>query len=388
MRIAYFDCFSGVSGDMVLGALLHAGVPITQLQDQLQLLNLKGFTLEAQSIIRGGIKGMRCLVKTDEQHHHRHLPDIERIIKKSGVDDTVKEKSLQVFQRLAEAEGRVHGISSSEVHFHEVGAIDAIVDIVGSMIGLQALGIEKIYSSPLSFGTGTVQSAHGEIPVPAPATVELARGYSIRQTTIPMELTTPTGAAIITTLSHGTQLPLNTTLMGIGYGAGTKELPGLPNFLRLLVLEEQSTLETDSVMLLESTIDDMNPELYPYFMERMLEAGALDVFLTPVIMKKGRPGILLSVLCSDDKLQEIHTIFFSETSTIGVRMSRWDRKKLPREVVTVETPFGSAKFKQVIVQGKKNLIPEFEECRRIARAQNLPLREVYSKLQQIAESFK
>ena len=387
MKYAYFDCFSGISGDMILGALLHAGVPLEELRSGLASLKLEGYTIDSMPLERGGICGVHCLVKTEHHHHHRHLPDIQKIINESGVSETVKHKAKMVFKRLAEAEGKVHGIAPEKVHFHEVGATDAIVDVVGANIGFEILGIDRIFSSPLAFGTGTVHAAHGEIPVPVPATVELAKDYPVRQTSIPMELTTPTGAAILTTLSEGTQLPAGLVLKVSGYGAGSRETSGMPNFLRLLVLEGSAPVDSDRIIVLEANLDDMNPEIYPFFMEKLFEAGALDVFLTSVIMKKGRPGTKISVLSPETDVEKLMPVFFAESTTIGVRMALWDRKKLPRDIIEIKTSRGQVKFKSVIFNGRKHIIPEFEECRRIALNSGASLKETYAQMQRIADDY-
>ncbi len=385
MKYAYFDCFSGVSGDMILGALLHAGAPFDDLKAQLSLLNVSGYSLETEDVVRQGIKGVYCRVKTEEHHHHRHLPDIEKIIRESGVAESVKEKAIRIFTNLAEAEGRVHGIPPDKVHFHEVGALDAIIDIVGAVICLDSLGIDMVFSSPMTFGTGFVRAAHGEMPVPVPATLELTRGYPFRQTDIPMELTTPTGAAIVTTLSKGTVLPTDMKITALGYGAGSREIQNRPNLLRVLILEDGEKETEDQVAVIESNIDDMNPEIYPYLMERVLEAGALDAFITPAIMKKGRPGSVLTVISPVLKHDEIVALLFRETTTIGVRTSRWHRKKLPREQIEIQTPWGKVRCKKIVRDGSEQIVPEFEECRKIALANHLAMQQVYKAIQAAAD---
>jgi uncharacterized protein (TIGR00299 family) protein len=383
MKIAYFDTVSGVSGDMTLGAFISAGVPFDELLRELTKLHLVGVELVPSHIQRNGITATKLdVIISAPQKHHRHLNDILAIIGNSSLSGSVKENARKIFLEVAKAEAKVHDKKIEQVHFHEVGALDSIVDIVGAAICFEILGIEKTYSSPVKLGHGGfVQTEHGQLPVPTPATMEILKGYPTVLTDIPFELTTPTGAAIIKAMSSGVLAAEDFTATAIGYGAGTRELPSIPNVLRIVIGEMPPSYREDVAVTLETNIDDMNPELYPYVIERLLEAGALDAYLTPVIMKKGRPGILLSVLTAENNVENALAVLFSQTSTIGVRIVRTQRKKLDREARVVTTKLGAVKVKAVVHEGKTRLIPEFEECRRLAGEKNLPLLEVYRILE-------
>ena len=285
MKVAYFDCFAGASGDMILGALMDAGLGLEKLKEELAKLHLAHYDLHVKRVTKRGIGGSQAVVSVheDHHHHHRHLHDIEEIINKSDLEESVKGKSIEIFTRLAEAEAKVHQTSIEQIHFHEVGAVDAIIDVVGAVAGLAALGIERVYCSPLHVGTGTVECAHGTLPVPAPATIELIRGKPIYSTGVEGELLTPTGAAILTTLSSGFMPMPAMTLEKVGYGAGTSE-PAIPNLLRVAigeVLDEVKGYQIEQVAVIETNIDDMNPQMYDYLIQKMLDMGALDVFLAP-----------------------------------------------------------------------------------------------------------
>ena len=384
MRIAYFDCFAGASGDMILGALVDAGLDVNALREQLASLPISGFSISARREARHQIWGTRVEVIADENSPHRHLSDVLRIIRESGISEQAKEKASRIFLRLAEAEARVHGISPEEVHFHEVGAVDAIVDIVGAVVGLELLGVEEVWSSPLRLGTGYVKCAHGVIPVPSPATVELTKGAPVVRTGVPHELTTPTGAAILTTLAQGFG-DLVLCAERIGYGVGAGDFPELPNLLRVQIGRREEDWEEDRTALVETNVDDMSPELYGYLMERLFAEGALDVYLTPVVMKKGRPGVLVSVLAPPERVGHIAELLFRETTTLGLRISYADRIKLSRREGTVRTPWGSVRVKVARCGGKERASPEYEDCARIAREHRIPLREVYRVVQRIAE---
>jgi uncharacterized protein (TIGR00299 family) protein len=297
MRIAYFDCFSGIAGDMILGALFDAGLKIDDLKKELRKLSLKGYEIKAFKTRKMGIKGTKFEVKVPKEKTHRNLKDIFKIINKSSLDEKIKNDSKKIFKRLAEAEALVHGINIDKIHFHEVGGVDAIIDIVGTVIGLNILKVDKIYSSPLSLGKGFVKFSHGKFPVPAPATLELCKNIPVRFPDIGGELVTPTGAAIITTLAEFSPR-LDFKVEKVGYGAGSMDLKEIPNLLRVIIGHKEPSLEQDEIMVLETNIDNTSPEILGYLSERLLEKGALDVFFTPVFMKKGRPGTLLSVLCN------------------------------------------------------------------------------------------
>ncbi|MEW6409973.1 MAG: nickel pincer cofactor biosynthesis protein LarC [Nitrospirota bacterium] len=386
MRIAYFDCFSGISGDMILGALVDAGLPLKSLKDGLASLRLQGYKIDASKVKRKGTSGTKVNVRIDTPQPPRRLKDIEDIINKSDLNDTVKEQSISVFRRLAEAEARVHGASINNVHFHEIGALDAIIDIVGSIIGFGILGAEKIHVSPVNIGKGLVKTEHGLLPVPAPATAELLKGIPVFSTDTDFELTTPTGAAIISTLSEGfLPLPL-IKIEKIGYGAGSKEIEGHPNLLRVFIGEFSEGYEDDEVVVIETNIDDLNPQVYDYLMERLFNEGALDVFLTPIIMKKGRPAQMLSVIMERQAMQKVIDLIFKETTTTGVRLSVTPRRKLSRYINEVETPFGKAGVKISGKDGKIfNISPEYEDCRRIAMEKGIPLKDV---IHEVAESAR
>lgn len=382
MRIAYFDTFSGISGDMALGALVAAGVPFDHLRSELSKLNIGGFELEARHLSRNGIHATKVdVVVTEQPKYHRHLKDIEAIIDAGAYSEGVTAKAKRIFHEIAVAEAKVHNATLEKVHFHEVGAIDSIVDIVGTAICLEHLRIDRVHSSPVRTGSGgTVTTQHGVMPIPTPATVEILKGYPTVLTDIPIELTTPTGAAIIKALSSGVISLERVRVESVGYGAGTKEIPQIPNLLRVIIGELEPSLDQDEVVSVETNIDDMNPEIIPYVIERMLAAGAHDAYVIPVLMKKGRPGMLLSVLTERRVLEQVLEIMFRETTTLGVRIQPTERRKVRREVRTVTTSFGATKVKAVIYDGSERLLPEHDECRRIALERNMPLKDVYRQL--------
>jgi uncharacterized protein (TIGR00299 family) protein len=335
MRIAYFDCPSGASGDMVLGALVDAGCELGALEAALASLGVEGWRLEARAVERGGLRGTHLVVRTDPARRFHTLDDMLRPIARSTLPDAVKTRARAVLQRLAEAEARVHQVPVDAVHFHEVGDLDTLVDVVGSVAGLDALGVDRVHVSPLPIGGGTVQTAHGRLPVPAPATAELLRGFPVYDNGVAAELVTPTGAAILTTLGTPGRLPAM-TLERIGWGAGTRELP-VPNLLRVLVGQtapgDPEPGEVETLVSVETTIDDMSPQLYEPLVERLLAAGALDVYLTPVVMKRSRPGTVLTALAPPELADRLAEVLFRETTTIGVRWSEIRRRRLPRELV-------------------------------------------------------
>ncbi len=382
MKIAYFDCFSGISGNMVLGALLDAGLELGALKKALAELKITGYKIEAQKVQKKGISGTLVNIKTKKDKVERHLGDIISIIHGSNLADDIKDRAEAIFIRLAEAEAKVHGVDIEEIHFHEVGGLDAIVDIVGSVLGLKLMGIENVYSSPLHLGRGFVKCAHGLLPVPSPATMELVKGVPTYGRDIEAELTTPTGAAIITTLAKGFARTPMMELEAIGYGAGNRDLP-IPNLLRVSIGEAvESTgqgYEEDVVTLIEANIDDMNPELYEHVMGRLNNKGALDVFLTPIQMKKNRPAVKLSAIVREADLRGVLDVFFDETTTLGVRFSEIRRKKLSRLSIDVETEYGKigvkvGKLGDVV----KNISPEYEDCQRVALQLGVPLKDVYA----------
>lgn len=379
MKVAYFDCFSGISGNMILGALIDAGLAVDQLEAELSRLGLQCYQLVVEPVWRGGLRGTLVDVRTAEERVHRHLGDIEALVAGSNLPAEVKAQSLPVFRRLAEAEAQVHGQPIEEIHFHEVGALDAIVDVVGSVLGLWLLGVDRVFASPVHIGRGTVVCDHGLLPVPAPATAELLRGVPTYGRDVDAELVTPTGAAIITSLAEGYAPSLPMTVEAIGYGAGMRELPH-PNLLRVSIgvaAGGSETYERDQVTLIETNIDDMNPQLYEHVMDSLFESGALDVFLTPVQMKRNRPGTLLSVLVPEDHAQNAIDMLFAETTTIGVRTQRLHRWKLSRETLTVQTPFGPIEVKASRQGGQVMTIsPEYRDCRAAAGRHHVPLKTV------------
>jgi pyridinium-3,5-bisthiocarboxylic acid mononucleotide nickel chelatase len=379
MKIAYFDTISGMSGDMTLGAFVSAGVSIDELILELQKLNLQGYELSAKHVTRNGIVATKVDVIISEQpQYHRHLKDIETLIEKSDLSTNVKERAKKIFHEVATAEAKVHNTSIEKVHFHEVGAIDSLVDIVGTSICLEKFGIQVVYSSPMKVGNGGfVKTQHGMLPVPTPAAMEILKAYPVVLTDVPFELTTPTGAAIIKALSSGVLTTEKIQISEIGYGAGDREIEHLPNLLRVLIGDIEQEYLADEIVSIETNIDDMNPEIFPYIIEKLLTTGALDAYLIPIVMKKGRAGILLSVMAERTKIEKILEVIFRETTTIGVRIQSIERKKLPRIQKQVKTSFGIIPVKVITVEGKEQLRAEFEECKRIASEKNIPLAEVY-----------
>jgi pyridinium-3,5-bisthiocarboxylic acid mononucleotide nickel chelatase len=382
MRIAYFDTIAGISGDMTLGGLIHAGLPFEYLLNELSLLSLTGYELEIRHIERNGIQTVKFDVNlTFEEKHGRHLSHIHKLIAESGLPEPVVKNASDIFTTIGKAEAKIHNIDIGKLHFHEVGAIDSIIDVVGTAIGLNYFGIEKVYSSPVKVGSGgTIRAAHGTIPVPSPATLEILRGYPVVLTDIPFELTTPTGAAIVRTLSAGVLDREEFTPEAIGYGSGSREIEQIPNIFRICIGELSPESREDEVVVLETNIDDMNPEIYPYLIDKLLAGGARDAFIIPVIMKKGRPGILLTAMASQQEADKITQLILRETTTIGVRYKIMNRRVLPRTVRMIDTPFGKVRMKEIEREGTIHLVPEFDECRRIAEERNIPLIEVYKRL--------
>jgi hypothetical protein len=379
MKVVYFDCPSGASGDMILGALVDAGVPIDDLRAELSKLALGGWDIAARTVRKGAFRATKVDVHVthDTPHPHRGLADIGAILAASALDAHVRDGAARIFARLAEAEARAHGTTPDTVHFHDVGAVDAIIDVTGSVIALSLLGAQEIHVSALPVGGGFVKGPHGKIPVPAPGTAELVRGFPVIDPGIAAELVTPTGAAILTTLARGAGRMPAMTVAAVGYGAGTMDLPGTPNVLRCFVGETATAPEQETIAQVETTIDDMSPQLYEPLIDRLLEGGALDVFLTPVIMKRSRPGVVLTALCPPERVGDVARLLFEETSTIGVRWSEWQRARLAREVVTLTTSYGAIPFK-VSRLGERvvTVTPEFADVARVAREKSLPVREV------------
>src|SRR6266404_3601126 len=383
MKLAYFDCFSGISGDMTLGALLDAGCDRAHLRAELQGLQVPGWELSAEKVWKNGMAATCARVKTQDQQKHRSLIAVLEILKNSQLVPPVRDRASAIFQRLGEAEARVHDVPLEKIHFHEVGAVDAIVDIVGACIGFHALGIEKFACSALNVGGGTAKMAHGVLPVPAPATADLLQGKPTYSNGVQKELVTPTGAAIVATLcdSFGPQPPMNVS--AIGYGAGTADLESQPNVVRIMIGEavEKTVAGFDEeISVIEANLDDMNPQIYGYFLEKALAANALDVYTTPVQMKKNRPGTLLTVLCKPHDADALLSLIFYETTTFGARTYRAQRRTLPREFLNVATEFGDVRIKISRVNGRiLHVAPEYDDCRKLAVEKNIPLQRVISE---------
>ena len=384
MKIAYLDCISGISGDMTLAALIDAGLDIAELSSAIDQLGLPDVSLRVSEVDRHGFRAVKINVEHPEQHAHRHLSDIVALIDQSGISETARSHAKAIFGRLAEAEAKVHGSSIEKVHFHEVGAIDSIVDIVGVAIGLDLLNIGEIHCSPVPTGTGTIQIAHGLVSVPAPATAELLQGIPLRESDIELEMTTPTGAAIVAALaSQFGPLPAM-SIESIGYGAGTADLPSQPNILRILIGDSQrvsgvDSRRTETVVLLETNLDDVSPEVIGHCRETLFAAGGLDVFTLPLQMKKGRCGTLLSVISRPSDADRLEMILFNETATLGIRRQTIFRSILPRDAHTVSTEFGAISGKRFVTPDQEvHFTPEFESCRAIAESKRLPIAKVYS----------
>lgn len=377
-RLVYFDCANGASGDMLLGALVDLGVPLDALRADLGRLDLEGVSLESERVQRSGLQATRLRVRAEGAQPHRHLKDIRALIAGSGLDPAVKEKSTALFERLAEVEAGVHGTTVDRIHFHEVGAADSIADIVLGVAGLRRLGADRFAASPLNVGTGEVDMAHGRFPVPAPATTRLVEGVPVFGAG-EGELLTPTGALLVTAhaTSWGPLPPMR--LERTGYGAGERNPKGRPNVLRLLVGEVEERAGDETILVLECELDDLSPELLAPVVERLLAAGALDAYLTPVLMKKGRPGHLVSVLARPERREALEELLFRETTTLGVRSREWQRRALERESVPVRTPWGEVRVK-VGRRGERlyNALPELEDCRRRADESGTPLKEVWA----------
>jgi uncharacterized protein (TIGR00299 family) protein len=383
--LAYFDCISGISGDMTLGALIDLGVPLEWLKDQLYRLPLKNFDIAVTSTHRNGIHAKQVNVTATDDHTSRNFVQIRDLINNSPLTETVKSTSLQIFQKLAQAEANIHSCSIDDVHFHEVGGIDAIVDIVGTALGLEYLAVKKIMASPIPLGKGFVKCSHGKLPVPAPATLAILHGVPVYGTEVPHELVTPTGAAIVSSQTREFGVMPDMVIKKVGYGAGQRELKNTPNLLRVILgnetqsaVEDAENLKEDQIEILETSIDDMNPELFGHLMDRLFEDGALDVCWVPIHMKKNRPATMLQVLCKTGRRDRLIGRILSETTTLGVRFYPSRRRILWRDKIEIETSYGKISVKRVKdPQGTIRMIPEFEICQKIAREHDLPLRVVY-----------
>jgi uncharacterized protein (TIGR00299 family) protein len=377
MKTLYFDCFAGASGDMILGALVGAGADSQQLREQLQLLDVSNFDVHFWKVDRSGISATQAEVKTEDEKHHRHLSTILKIIERSRLSPSVKSRASKIFVRLGEAEAKVHNVPVESIHFHEVGAMDAIIDVVGACIGFELLGVERFVSSPLHVGSGTVEMAHGRFPVPPPAVVELLRDAPTYATEIVGELVTPTGAAIISTVCESYGAMPQMRVASVGYGAGGREYELFPNALRVFVGETEGDAGDERLLVVETNLDDVSPQIIGHLMERAFERGALDCYFTPVQMKKNRPGVLVSILCRPQDRETIYQLLFNETTTLGVRSHEVLRRALPRESLQVQTEFGAISIKVARSQGRVvNATPEYDDCRAAARKFDRPLRDV------------
>jgi uncharacterized protein (TIGR00299 family) protein len=389
MKIAYFDCIAGASGDMILGALVDAGLPEATLRDRLAALRLKDFDLRIRRVAKNGFSATKVDVLVADDVPARHLPDIEAIVAASDLAPVIQERALGIFRRLGEVEAGIHGSRLDQVHLHELGAVDTIVDVVGTLVGLDALGVEEVYASPLPMGRGFVTGAHGAIPLPAPATLALLKGLPLVGSDLEVELVTPTGAALLASLAAGFGAIPAMRLDAIGYGAGGRDLP-IPNLLRLLLgrVPASDYVDTQSLAVLETNIDDLNPEIYDYVMARLFKAGALDVFLSPIQMKKNRPATLLRLLCRPENVDGLMSILFAETSTLGVRQHAVTRHCLARSSHMVETAYGPVRVKLAHWgEGQFKAAPEYEDCRQLAEAHGVPLREVYRAAERAADAL-
>jgi uncharacterized protein (TIGR00299 family) protein len=389
MKTAYFDCISGASGDMILGALLDLGVSIEELRQDLSALNLTGYDIKSDTVYKNGFRATKCDVLVIDEVHERHLIDIQNIILTSSLSEKIKQQSLGVFQRLGEVEAEIHGVPIDAVHLHEVGGLDTIIDVTGCLLGLESLGIDRIIVSPLPMGRGSIRGAHGIIPLPAPATLELLKGVPVVGVDYAFEFVTPTGAALLVSLAESFGVIPPMKLTKIGYGAGGRDLP-TPNILRVLVGESPSTEATtlEHLVMTETNLDDLNPQIYGHVMERLFERGALDVTFTPIQMKKNRPGILVSVLSHPTDAAAMEKVIFSETSTIGIRRHTIERHALARKFAKVVTPYGQVSVKIVQIEdGKFRATPEYEDCRQLAVSSGIPLWDIYRSALAAADTY-
>lgn len=381
MKVLCYDCFSGISGDMNLGAMLDLGIELSYLRGELEKLNLRGWELIAEKSQRHGISGTKVTVRqTVHEHAHRHLSDIQKIINGSSLPDEVNGLSMLIFRKIAEAEAKVHGIPVDEVHFHEVGAIDSIVDITGAAICFAALKPEAVFVSEIELGGGFVKCDHGSLPVPAPATAEIVRDMPVRTGGVGFEATTPTGAAILSVLGTEFGSTQAIKISRTGYGVGHKDHPEIPNLLRVSLGETVSLSATGhKALLIESNIDDMNPEFYDHVSERLFKAGASDVYFSQIIMKKGRPGVVLKAICETHLEDVIKEIIFRESTTLGVRTFEFRKETLAREFGKINTQYGEMTVKKSFYENVPvSVKPEYEECKRIAAENGIPVKEVYN----------
>ena len=382
--IAYFDCFSGISGDMTLGAFIDLGAPVKWLKETLRSIPLTGFDLTVSSVSRHGITAKSVHVYSEDNAQSRDYTKIRSLIEKSPLSVMVKEKSLKIFERLANAESKIHGCPAENVHFHEVGGIDAIADIVGAALCIEYLGIKRITASSLPLGTGFVSCRHGTLPVPSPATLEILKGIPVFGSGIACELVTPTGAAIIATLAESYGPMPDMAIEKTGYGAGKQDIKSKPNLLRIIAgtqKNHQTDCQKETIVMIETCIDDMNPEIFGFVMDRLFEDGALDVYWIPVFMKKNRPGTMIQVLSRKSQKEAIINRILSETTSSGVRCYDVERVILAREEIIVKTGYGMIKAKRITdLTGGVRIVPEYEVCKKIALEKNIPIRVVYDRI--------
>ena len=388
-RVIYFDCFSGISGDMILGAFVNLGVDIKEIQSWLKSLNLKDYKLNSREVKRNGFVGTKVNVvlnKTSQKSHcARSFNDIKRLIEKSDLPQIVKFNSIEIFQRIGKVEAKVHGTTINKIHFHEVGAIDSIIDIVGGSLAVNLLDPDLIISSPINTGEGVVKCGHGILPVPAPATLELLKGIPCYSSGVEKELTTPTGAAFIGHFAGEFGSLPNMDVLSTGYGAGTHDIKNIPNLLRVVLGKSEELYHHRSMKVIETNIDDMNPEFYDYVIDQLFKVGAVDVFFAPINMKKNRPGILLSVITSTEYFDSVVRVILEETSTLGVRHYDVGRVALPRKQKIIMTPFGKVRVKiGGLNESTRNISPEYEDCRKIALKKEIPVKRVYDEALKIA----
>jgi len=387
MKVAYFDCFSGASGDMILGALIDAGLSPRLLRQELKKLRLPSVHLKTTKVLKGGLTATQVVVEgKSEKKSHRTLKEMLRIIDRSTLEPGIKEQSREIFRRIASVEGGIHRRPMEDIHFHEIGGLDSVVDIAGAVWGIRRLGIERIYVSRVNVGTGFVKCEHGTIPVPSPAALSLMRGKPIYSSGVEKELLTPTGAALLSTLGSefGTLPPMK--VERIGYGAGRSDLPH-PNLLRVMIGTLEAAAGMERVMVVETNIDDMNPQFYDYVMERLLALEVMDVFLTPILMKKNRPATLLTVICPAEKLASVTRFLLKETTTLGMRWHEEERVRADREILTLQTKYGAIRFKLARWEGKRvNLSPEYEDCKRLATRTRIPLKDIFEEAKMAART--
>lgn len=385
-RIAYFDCFAGVSGDMLLGALVDAGWPIERLQAVVDTLKVEGVSVQAEAVSKHHLAGMQVSVLAPNAQPLRHPADLIALIEQSDLSEPIQTRAIEVIMALAKAEARVHGVPVEEIHFHEIGAVDTLVDVVGSVAGLEALGVGQAVCAPLPWSHGTIQISHGRFPVPPPAVAALLEGIPVTGVDVEGELVTPTGAALMVCLAGSFGLMPSMIVSRVGYGAGSRDWPDRPNLLRLVLGEQTADTSAETLTVLATNLDDMQPEWYGPLMESALKAGALDIWLTPVQMKKGRPGVVVEVLCKPQDALALRTLLFRQTTTLGIRETTVMRWALPRQIRTVSTCYGDVRIKEATLDdGTLKFAPEHDDCAARATEHGVSVREVWLAAVQAAQ---